>query len=141
MLATTDNISLFTKNYLVPNAKAHILIVHGLNEHAERYVYLANALNTLQANVYTFDLRGHGRSGGEQVFVTDINRYVEDVETVVQTIPRDLPLVVIGHSMGGLIALKFLLQTQRIIKASVFSGAALDAGEDFTPATQKIVTF
>ena len=141
MLISTNNISLFTKNYLVPNAKAHILIVHGLGEHAERYIHVANALNTLRANVYTFDLRGHGRSGGEQAFVTNINSYVEDVETVVQTIPKDLPLIVIGHSAGGLIALKFLLQTQRTIKASIFSGAALEAGEDFTPTTQKIVAF
>jgi alpha-beta hydrolase superfamily lysophospholipase len=79
MLVTTNNISLFTKNYLVPNAKAHILIVHGLNEHAERYIHLANELNTLRANVYTFDLRGHGRSGGEQVFVTDINIYTNSI--------------------------------------------------------------
>lgn len=142
MLTSTDNLKLYTKNFLVANPKASLLIVHGLGEHCERYAHVAQAFNAIDVNVYTFDLRGHGQSEGERAYVKDINSYREDVETVYQTVPKDLPLFILGHSMGGLIILTFLMHTKRAdIKGAIFSGSALEIGEDITPVTQKVITF
>ncbi len=142
MLQTISGIKLFTKNYPTTGTKANVLIVHGLGEHCERYAYVAEALNEIGANVYTFDLRGHGKSGGEQAFVKDMNEYLEDVEVIYNTIPKDLPIFVIGHSMGGQIVLNFMLHRKRNeVKGVVLSGAALEIGEDITPLTIKIITF
>jgi alpha-beta hydrolase superfamily lysophospholipase len=134
MLKTTDNLSLFVKNYPIQNPKARILLVHGLGEHCLRYTHVAEAFSAIGFEVYTFDLRGHGQSEGERAFVTDIQRYCEDVEAVYQTIPKDLPFYMLGHSMGGLITLKFLVQQPRPdVRGAIFSGAALQAGDDITP--------
>lgn len=134
MLKTTDGLTLFAQNYLIDTPKASILLVHGLGEHCLRYAHVARAFNDIGFNVYSFDLRGHGQSEGERAFVTDVQRYCDDVEAVYLTIPKNLPLYILGHSMGGLITLQFLLQQKRPdVRAAIFSGAAIKAGADITP--------
>jgi alpha-beta hydrolase superfamily lysophospholipase len=140
MLATTNGLNLYTKNYLVPNAAANVLVVHGLGEHCERYAHVAEALNGIGANVYTFDLRGHGKSEGEPVLIKNITEYREDVEAVYQTIEKDKPLFILGHSMGGLVALHFLLfGNPTDIRGVVLTGPAIKEGDDINFFTKLIV--
>lgn len=140
MLKSTNGIELFTKNYIVDEAKASLLIIHGLGEYSNRYVHVIKAFNEIGVNVYTFDLRGHGHSSGERAFVTTIDEYREDVENVYRTVPKDLPFFVLGHSMGGLIAVHFLLFNERNdVKGVILSGSALEPGEDVTPLKQRII--
>jgi acylglycerol lipase len=142
MLTTTDKLKLYTKNYLIDNPKANVLIVHGLGEHCERYAHVASALNGIGASVYTFDLRGHGRSEGEAVFIKSIDQYRQDTETVADTIPKNLPFILIGHSMGGLISLHYLLAKKRTdVTAVVLSGAAIAVGDDVTAFTIGVISF
>lgn len=140
MLKSTNGINLYTKNFLVENAKASLLLIHGLGEYCERYAHVAKALNDIYVNVYAFDLRGHGLSEGERAFITSIDEYREDVEKVYRTVPKDLPFFVLGHSMGGLIATHFLLFNERAdVKGVVLTGAALEVGEDISPLKQKVI--
>lgn len=140
MVKTSNNIQLHTQHYLIENPKASVLIIHGLAEHSGRYEHVARALNKIGADVYTFDLRGHGRSEGPKGLIADIDEYREDVENVYRTIPKKLPLYILGHSMGGLIALRFLtFQERNDIAGAIFSGAALEIGDDITPLTINIV--
>ena len=140
MLQTTDGLQLFTQNYLINNAKANVLIVHGLGEHCLRYAHVAKALNEIGVNVYTFDLRGHGQSGGEQAYIETMDEYLDDIEAAYRTIPKDLPFFVIGHSMGGHIALNFLLHKKRAdVRGAILTGSALEIGEDINAFTIWIV--
>lgn len=140
MLKSTNGIELFTKNYIVDKATASLLIIHGLGEYSERYVHVIKAFNEIGVNVYTFDLRGHGHSSGERAFVTNIDEYREDAEKVYRTVPKDLPFFVLGHSMGGLIAVHFLLFNERNdVKGVILSGSALEPGDDVTPLKQRII--
>ena len=142
MIKSSTGIKLYTKNYLVDKPKANLLLIHGLNEHCERYAHVAKALNFIDVNVYTYDLRGHGRSEGERSFVKDIDEYREDTENVYRSIPKNLPFFILGHSMGGMIAVDFLLFNERTsVSGVILSGAALEVGEDITPFTKKIVSF
>ena len=142
MVKTTNGINLFTKNYFVENPKANILIIHGLHEHCLRYAHVAEALNKIGLNVYTFDLRGHGQSEGPKVNIKSMDEYREDVENVYRTVPKNLPIFILGHSMGGLITTDFLLFNEKTdIKGTILSGAALEIGEDISPILQKIVSF
>lgn len=142
MLRSTKGIHLYTKNYLIDKPQARILITHGLAEHCERYAHVAEAFNKVGFDVYTFDLRGHGKSGGTKAFVKNIDEYREDLEVVYNSVPKDLPFFMLGHSMGGLITMVFLMFRERNdIKGVVFSGAALEIGEDITPLTQKVISF
>lgn len=134
MIQTTNNLQLHSQNYLIDNAKASVLIIHGLGEYSGRYAHVAQAFNAIGANVYTFDLRGHGLSEGERAFVKTAHEYREDAEAAFDLVPQDLPTFVVGHSMGGLITLLFLLAHKRSnIRGVILSGAAIEAGEDITP--------
>ncbi|MBL8546638.1 MAG: lysophospholipase [Hyphomonadaceae bacterium] len=91
-----------------PAAKANLLLAHGFAEYAERYVAhysnLIPRLNALGFDVYSFDLRGHGRSPGARG-VTDIRRAVQDHLAARAALAADTkPLFLFGHSLGGLIA-------------------------------------
>jgi alpha-beta hydrolase superfamily lysophospholipase len=140
MLTTADGLQLFTQNYLITNPKANVLIVHGLGEHCLRYAHVAKALNDAGASVYTFDLRGHGQSEGEQAYIKNMDDYLMDVEAACQAVPKSLPFFIVGHSMGGQITLNFLLQKKRTdIRGVVLSGAGLEAGKDITAFTIFVV--
>jgi acylglycerol lipase len=90
----------------VPTAR--IALVHGLAEHAGRYDALALALNIAGIELIALDLRGHGKSSGERVWVRVFTDYLRDVDVLLEacaaTPPADTPLFLMGHSMGGLIA-------------------------------------
>lgn len=140
MLKSTNGIELFTKESLVENARASLMLIHGLGEYCERYEHVIQAFNKISVNVYTFDLRGHGHSTGERAFITDLDEYREDVENIYRSIPKDLPFFVLGHSMGGLIAVHFLLFNERNdVRGVILSGSALEAGEDVTPIKQRVI--
>jgi alpha-beta hydrolase superfamily lysophospholipase len=139
MIKSTNSIQLFTQNYLIDSAKANILIVHGLHEHSLRYAHVAEALNNIGLNVYTFDLRGHGQSEGPKVNIKSVDEYREDVETVYRSIPKNLPFFILGHSLGGLIVTDFLLFNERNdVKGAILSGPALEVGEDISPILIKL---
>jgi alpha-beta hydrolase superfamily lysophospholipase len=140
MIKSTNGIELFTKESIVKNAEASLMLVHGLGEYCERYEHVIKAFNEIGVNVYTFDLRGHGHSTGERAFITNLDEYREDIENIYRSIPKDLPFFVLGHSLGGLIVTHFLLFNKRNdVQGVILSGSALEAGEDVTPLKQKII--
>jgi alpha-beta hydrolase superfamily lysophospholipase len=104
------------------------MLVHGYGEHIGRYEHVAAALIANGAVVYGVDHIGHGKSGGERVLITDFDDVVEDVDTVVDTAQAEwlgLPVVLIGHSMGGLIGARYAQLHGDRLTAVVLSGAAI----------------
>ncbi len=87
-----------------------IVIAHGYGEHIGRYEHVAAALGAGGAAVYGLDHVGHGRSEGERALINDMAAVVEDLHLLVrhgaETHPGR-PLVLVGHSMGGLIATRY----------------------------------
>src|SRR4051794_15202357 len=86
------------------------LLAHGYGEHIGRYEYVAGVLSSHGAAVYGPDHIGHGESGGERVLVADFEDIVTDLHTVAERARADhpgLPVVLIGHSMGGMIAARY----------------------------------
>ncbi|AFR08278.1 alpha/beta hydrolase [Nocardiopsis alba] len=105
-----------------------VVLVHGYGEHLGRYERVAEDLCAAGAVVYGADHRGHGRSSGERVLIDDYTGVVEDVHRVVtqaRTAYRTLPLVMIGHSMGGLIATRYAQTHPDQVHALVLSGPVL----------------
>ncbi len=104
------------------------VLVHGYGEHIGRYQHVAEALIANGAVVYGMDHIGHGKSGGERVLVNDFEDVVDDVDTVVTTARTewpDLPVVLIGHSMGGMIGARYAQRHGDRLAAVVLSGAAI----------------
>jgi alpha-beta hydrolase superfamily lysophospholipase len=83
------------------------VIAHGYGEHIGRYGHVAEAFAARGASVYGLDHAGHGRSDGERALITDFDPVADDLHRLVERARHehpDLPLVLVGHSMGGLVA-------------------------------------
>ena len=104
------------------------LIAHGYGEHAGRYAHVAEHLVRHGASVYAPDHLGHGRSEGERVLVERLDDLVDDLQTVARKAQRDQPgqpVVLIGHSMGGLVAARYAQLHGSELAALVLSGPAI----------------
>ncbi|MDN3257568.1 alpha/beta hydrolase [Streptomyces sp. MA25(2023)] len=104
------------------------LLVHGYGEHIGRYEEVAGVLTRHGAAVYGVDHVGHGRSDGERVLIEDFEDVVTDVHTVAERARAghpDLPVVMVGHSMGGLIASRYAQRHPGELTALVLSGPVI----------------
>jgi alpha-beta hydrolase superfamily lysophospholipase len=109
-------------------ARAVALIAHGYAEHLGRYQHVAAALNAAGYDVFALDHWGHGKSDGARGFVPAFSVFVDGLEALlskVKSMAPELPRVLIGHSMGGLISAGFMIDRQSEFVAAVLSGAAL----------------
>lgn len=105
-----------------------VQIVHGYAEHGGRYGHVAAALTRLGAVVCADDHLGHGRSDGERALITDFEHVVDDLHTVASVVRREypgLPLVLVGHSMGGLLAARFAQRWPEEVAGVAFCGSVI----------------
>jgi alpha-beta hydrolase superfamily lysophospholipase len=115
-----------------PDARYVAVLVHGYGEHLGRYAQVAADLVAHGAVVYGPDHRGHGRSAGERVSIPAFDPVVDDLHTVVQRTRElhvGLPVVLIGHSMGGMIAARYAQRYGGALHALVLSGPVLGRWE------------
>ena len=112
--------------------RAHVLLVHGIAEHAGRYPHVGSRLASAGIATHSFDLRGFGGSGGQRAYVDRWSQYHDDVELRLAAVRSEadrLPVVLYGHSMGGLIALGYVLADppRPMPDLLVLSAPAIDA--------------
>lgn len=125
--------------------RAVVLIVHGLGEHASRYEHVANQLLDWGFAVRAYDQRGHGESGGERGVLPAESALLDDLAEVIDDTrlrclrlpslghaedgtPLPLPLILLGHSLGGLVVSRFVALRMRPVQGLILSSPALDAG-------------
>jgi acylglycerol lipase len=116
--------------WLPDEPKAVVLLAHGVSEHSGRYVHVAERLTAGGYAVYAIDHHGHGKSAGTPGNIGRLSWVVEDLHTLREQVedahPR-LPLFLLGHSLGGLIALDYVTtKSQAGLSGLVLSGAAVD---------------
>lgn len=112
--------------------KAVILLAHGYAEHAGRYAYVAKRLTDAGYAIYAVDHWGHGASDGEGGFVPRFSAFLDGMSellTLVEVNHGDTPRLLLGHSMGGLIATLFLIERQQAFVAAALSGPAIVPAE------------
>jgi lysophospholipase len=106
--------------------RAAIVLVHGLGEHSGRYDYVVARLAGEGYSVHAVDHRGHGRSDGPRAFIEDMDHAVADVDTLVDQVTEahpNTPVFMLGHSMGGLITLRYALAHQERLAGLILSAA------------------
>ncbi len=110
LLETKDGLALRGREWPVAGAKGSIVIVHGLGEHIGRYAHVAAFLSGRGWRVVAFDQRGHGKSGGERGRLHTSDDLLVDLAQVLDAVRAEHPgpLVLLGHSLGGLIAARFV---------------------------------
>jgi alpha-beta hydrolase superfamily lysophospholipase len=137
-LTTPDGLTLQLREWACEDARGSVVIVHGLGENIERYAHVAAHLNRCGRHVIGYDQRGHGASEGARGRLARPDSLLTDLALVIDAVraQRPGPLVLLGHSMGGLVAARFVaggLQDEkpawyRPVDALVLSSPALDPG-------------
>jgi alpha-beta hydrolase superfamily lysophospholipase len=137
-LTTADGLTLRLREWPLDGARGTVLLVHGLGEHIGRYEHVAAQLQRCGRRVVGYDQRGHGTSGGARGRLHRADDLLHDLALVVDAVRAQHPgpLVLLGHSMGGLVAARMVagaLQAEvpvwwRPVDALVLSSPALDLG-------------
>ncbi len=122
-LEAVGGIRLHYRTWEVPDARAALVVLHGLTEHSGRYGELALSMGTYGISSYALDLRGHGSSEGRrghvrrfEVFLQDVDRFRREVQGLVD--PR-CPLFLLAQGLGGLIALRYLEEYEAPFRGAI----------------------
>jgi alpha-beta hydrolase superfamily lysophospholipase len=126
-LVAEDGLGLLLRHWECPAPKARILLIHGIGEHSGRWEHVGDFFAAEGFDVTGFDLRGHGASGGDRMDVESFEQYLDDVELVLDHVPADLPRIIYGHSLGGLIAVSYGVSKREQPDLFVLSAPALAA--------------
>jgi alpha-beta hydrolase superfamily lysophospholipase len=131
-LLTADGAKLHRLHFPVARPHMHVLILHGYMEHSGRYHDLARFLNTCNFSVTVFDWRGHGASHGQRGYIRDSNSYFNDLDAVMSEpgVRNETPLAILGHSMGGLLALSYVSRRRLELAALIAINPYIAAYEE-----------
>lgn len=122
------DVELFWRGALPPEPTGVLLVCHGLGEHSGRYGTVVDALLPDGWAVYGLDHRGHGLSGGRRAHLDAYADWLADFHAFRRLVAErhpGLPLFVLGHSMGGQIALAYVLEHGDGLRGLVLSAPAL----------------
>ena len=142
-LAGTGGLELYRRRWTPDHEpRAQVVITHGLGEHLARYEHVAERLVRAGFEVHAHDHRGHGRSEGRRADIGRMDEVVADLQGMIALARAERPdrkLFLLGHSMGGCIALEYALRHQDEIDGLILSSplASLDAASSFTRAVSK----
>lgn len=113
-------------------ARGTIVLVHGICEHSGRYERTGELFSRAEFDVHMVDLQGHGQTAGVRTYVSSFELFVNDVEAQLKRARRQhVPVILLGHSMGGLIAARYASTSRPQPDLLVLSAPALDT--DFNP--------
>ena len=123
-----DGLRLFWQISPVAEPVAHVAVLHGYAEHLGRYAELTRALNDAGYTVHLVDCRGHGQSGGKRAHVDKFDDYLSDLDlwlTRVKEKAAGKPVFLLGHSHGGLIVARYLLDRPDAVRGAILSSPYL----------------
>ena len=137
-----ENQSIYYQNWLPDeSARAVLLIVHGLNEHCGRYQHLAEYFTDKSFAVYGLDQIGHGKSEGTRAYLNSFSEFTDTLLEYIKMIKErqpELPIFLVGHSLGGLIGAKLLIDHPHQIEGAILSGSLVLIPENISPLTIRI---
>jgi alpha-beta hydrolase superfamily lysophospholipase len=132
---TRDGLALSAWHFPSPAPKARVVLLHGYAEHVGRYPHVIEALTGAGYDCHALDLRGHGRSEGVRGHVQRFEDYLDDLDLFLAELPEDplprqLPRMLVGHSLGGLVALRYGLHRPDAFAALAVSSPFLHSAVD-----------
>ena len=110
---STDGTLLSSESYHAKKTRGSLLVIHGMGEHSGRYAELKNIALKLGLDVHLLDLRGHGRSQGIRGHFSSMDLLHQDLDSWLshlvdgKKLPAHLPCFLLGHSLGGLVAITY----------------------------------
>ena len=131
----TDGLELFFQSWQTQeNAKAAIAIIHGIGEHSNRYMNIVNHFVPRGYDIHAFDLRGNGRSPGQRGHINSWTEIRNDISAFLNLIKQqsDTPLFILGHCLGGVVALDHCTRHPEGLQGVIASSPAI--GKTGVPA-------
>jgi acylglycerol lipase len=133
-----NNCNLYRQAWLPDgNPVAALIVVHGIAEHSGRYANLVNYFVPKGYAIYSFDLRGHGKSEGKRSYVERFSHYLDDLKTFCTRVKeenKNTKIFLVGHSLGSTIAIDYALEHQNEFSGLIVSGTTLKAGASISKA-------
>lgn len=126
------------KRWPIENRRAKLIVVHGLGEHIGRYDVISNELSKAGIEMVGFDQRGHGENPGKKGHVRSFKDFLDDLNFFVKSERCDVPLFMLGHSLGGLITARFVEEYPNAVKGVVLSSGAFSS-ENVSEALKFVV--
>jgi acylglycerol lipase len=130
--AGVGGLKIFTRSWLPEgNPRGVMILIHGFNAHSGYMIWPAEQFAANGLACYALDLRGRGKSEGERFYVEKFSDYLEDVDKLVSIAKAEnpnLPVYVLGHSAGGVIATSYVFEHQAEIAGLICESFAYDVG-------------
>ena len=140
-ISDTIERGLYYRHWPAAKSKGVVMLIHGLGEHCHRYEHLAAHLNQVGYTLSSMDLPSHGRSDGIRGHIDSFdvfeNAVLELYRRTKDSHPNS-PIFLLGHSMGGLIAARLLLNHQDKFQGAMLSGSAMQSPQE-PPAWQVLI--
>lgn len=138
-------VEIFWQWWRPPGQRAAVVLAHGASEHSSRYAWAAEQLAERGYATYALDHRGHGHSEGPRAYVDRMDNVVADLDQLVDRATAahpDAPLFLLGHSMGGCVAIAYTLRHQERLNGLVLSAplAALEAASPVERAAGRVLS-
>ncbi len=133
IVRSEDGLLIYGESHPVENPRASLLIIHGIGEHSSRYLEVVKQAHRLRMDVHLMDLRGHGRSQGVRGHFESMDQIHQDIDTWIShlvdngLLQGDLPLFLLGHSLGGLIAISYVPKYQKKPMYPALAGLCLSS--------------
>ena len=132
-VALSDRGERYQRSWLPPEPSRVMVLVHGFAEHTGRYDEMAMYFAERGFAVHGYDQAGHGRTAGPRGHVDRFERLMEELDRFVGLVTQDhpgLPITLVGHSMGGLVAAATAAFAKPPVDRIVLSGALLELSEN-----------
>ena len=136
-------VELYWQRWSPSAARATVVIAHGVSEHSGRYGWTAEQLAARGYATWALDHRGHGRSRGARAYIDRIDNAVADLDQLVDMAGQGSPLFLLGHSMGGAVALAYTARHQEKLDGLILSAplAALEAASAVERIAARVLSF
>ncbi len=135
------SVDLYIRKWPADSPKALVAFVHGAAEHSGRYERTAQRFNQEHLYVLACDLPGHGRSPGRRGHIHSFEDYLQAVDTLVEEmkhVDETLPRFILGHSMGGLIAIRYAQTRRPDVNGVMVSSPLLSLSLPVSPLAAKL---
>lgn len=140
---TAAGLHIYTAHWLPAQApKAVLVVAHGLGEHCGRYKPFIDYFVARGCAVYALDHESHGKSEGMRGYIHRFGDFVATLHDYIGKIRarhQGLPVFLVGHSMGGVISVNYLLAHQQGLSGCILSGPALATDDVISPVQKKIL--
>ncbi len=137
-----NDFELFFQSWLVEKPVGNIIVTHGISEHSECYDLFAQRMEAANWNIFSWDLRGHGRSEGKRGVIYNFKEYTQDLALFSKFVRKEfpsIPLVLLGHSLGGLVQLVCVLSNEDLdYSGQIMSSPALGISMEVSPLKESL---